>query len=318
MLLVNLKKQETLPVLNKAVEFELVGGYTFQDPNLKMPDGVTPYVRKNKELKLPTVYVRFDKASNSNVEYRYAVREIPFADKSGQMQKKYTPDRIVFIGTKLVCHKNQPDLYEFLMKSPWLETDGNAKAIFREVNHQKVSQTRIDEERKRTKAKSLLLDEDRMLSEEAQRRILADLGDNTPEYELITVTDKLLAIADKEPERFLKAAGVKEAVLDPKKKERQEQEDRLTELGKLLKDPNLAKGLHMTSDIRIVEKLKEAEARWTKESNFNDAVSMGDQRITEKKFDEAKGFYSDALKLKPNDKSVKQKLEDVEKSLVPG
>lgn len=315
MLLVNLKKQEKLPVLTKAVEFELVGGYTFVDPNLKKPDG-TQYVRKNKEFKYPTTYVAFDEASNSNVEYRYAVREIPFTDKNGNMQKKYTPDRIVFIGTKLVVQKNQPDLYAFLMNSPHLEKEGNQKPVFREVNHKKISQSRIDAERKRTKAKSFLLDEERMLNEETQRRVLAELGDSTPELDLTSVTDKLLTIATEDPEKFLKAVGIKEAVLDPKKKERHEQEERLKELGKLLQEPDLAKGLHMTSDVRIAEKLKDAEARWTKESSFRDAVSMGDERMTEKKFEEAKGFYSDALKLKPNDKNVKAKLEEATRNLV--
>jgi len=261
MLLVNLKKQEKFTVLSKAVEFELIGGYTFEDPNLKKPDG-SPYIRKNKEFKLPTSYVAFDEASNSNQEYRYAVREIPFTDKNGVMQKRYTPDRIVFIGTKLVCQKNQPDLYEFLIKSPWIEKAGNSKPIFREVNPQQISQARIDAEKKRTKAKSMLLNEDVALSEKDQRDLLARLGDTTPEYDFSVVTDKLLTIADKEPERFLKAAGV---TLDPAKEERHKQEDRLKELSKLLNEPHLAKGAHLASQSALAEKLAAAEARLAKQ-----------------------------------------------------
>jgi len=323
MLLVNGKKKENFPALKKAVQFELVSGYSFEDPNLKTPDGKL-FIRKNKTFKLPTTYVAHDPETNTNVEYRYALREIPIGDNKGGYINKYTPDRIVFTGMKLICKKEQADLYEFLTKSPWLERVGNNAPKFKEIDPLKASETRNTLQALVMKAKNLILDEERALPEATLRRLLDTLsvpGSGDVSVDLSVVKDKLVPFAESNPEKFLKIAGVNGQV---KKAEtivtgsvsRTDKENRLREIGVILKDPNLKKGFSLMKDDTLDAKLEKAEKAVAAKNQYDQFMKSGDEALEAKKFSEAKGFYQDALTTKGGDLAAKAKLAETNKNLV--
>jgi len=209
MLLVNGKRKEDLPKLAKSVEFRLLNG-TYEDPRVMDAQG-NKRVRKNLIYRIPTVYVKFVKELNQNVEYRYAVQEIPIKTGKEEGTKRYTPDKIVFTSTTLVVTPAQPDLYEFLKNSPWVEKEGNSRALFKEMNPINDSQSRLDKEALKIKAKRLILEED-ALPEITLRRILESTGDNG-EYDMSVVRDKLLNVAEKDPKTFLNSVGSKDTEL---------------------------------------------------------------------------------------------------------
>ena len=209
MLLVDGKRKMDLPKLAKAVKFELLQA-TYEDNRVVDANG-KKHVRKNLIYRIPTVYSKFDKSINQNVEYRYAVHEIPIKTGKDEGQKRYSPDKIVFTSTTLICNVDQPDLYEFLKNSPWIESDTNSSPIYRELNPVADSQSRLDREALRTKAKSLILVED-ALPEITLRRILSATGEDSTQ-DISVVRDKLLDIAEADPKAFLKMVGSKDTEL---------------------------------------------------------------------------------------------------------
>lgn len=209
MLLVDGKRKTDLPKLAKAVKFELLQA-TYEDNRVVDGSG-KKHIRKNLIYRIPTVYSKFDKALNQNVEYRYAVHEIPIKTGKDEGQKRYSPDKIVFTSTTLVCTTDQPDLYEFLKNAPWLEAEGNQRPIYRELNPVADSQTRLEREALRTKAKRLVLDED-ALPEITLRRILSTTGQDAT-ADISVIKDKLLDLAELDPKAFLKMVGSKDTEL---------------------------------------------------------------------------------------------------------
>lgn len=316
MLLINGKrKDDGLPKLSKPVKFELTGGFTFESPTLVTQAG-EKYIRKNKIFKLPTTYTAYDESANRNVEYRYAVQEIPVSDGKGGMSNRYTPNRVVFTSTVLVVHPNQPDLYEFLIKSPWIDNGKNTSARFKEVDAKKDAVSKIELETKKIKAKSLILHDEKMLPEATLRRILSEL-DKPFEGDIEIVKEMLLPFAEKDPEKFLKVYSL----LDGNKKTpsitggRDVKEVRLKELADNLGEPDMKKGFHLLKDEKLDAKLADAEARWKTESTFRQFVETANGLFEEKKYEESKGFYEDALNIKKTDKHCKERTIEISKQL---
>ena len=211
MLLINNKRVDNLPKMEKIALFQLVG-HTHEDPNLVTASG-EKYVRKSKTTKIPTTYTRFNKDANQNEEYRYALRETPIMH-GAQKISKYSPDRVVFTSTILTVNTDRPDLYEYLRKSPWIEGNGGQKILYREVDPKKDAQSRVKTERDRSRAMLLISDEENGLPEITLRRLASALagidGDNS---DIDLVRDSLLDYAAKNPEEFLKQSGSKDVML---------------------------------------------------------------------------------------------------------
>ena len=74
--------------------------------------------------------------------------------------KKYTPDKVAFLGSKLIVSQEHPDLYEWLMSSPYIDNGKNKAPKFREVNPQAKAQSRVEREALRNKAMRLVVDEE--------------------------------------------------------------------------------------------------------------------------------------------------------------
>jgi hypothetical protein len=210
MLLVNGRKKDNLPKMAKAVQFELLG-CSHEDPRIIDAKSGKPRVRKNLIFRLPTSYVRFNKETNQNEEFRYAIQEIPIKTGKDEGSKRYTPDKIVFTSGTLIVRQEHPDLYEFLRNSPWTEKEGNLKPLFREVNPLGDSQERITKEKQLNRAKRMILD-DEVVPEITLRRVLASTGDNG-DYDIDIVRDRLLTIAEKDPVGFVKMIGSKDTEL---------------------------------------------------------------------------------------------------------
>lgn len=211
MLLVNGKRQNDLPRLTKAVEFELLSGFTMENHKQRDAKG-NPTLKKNNRYMLPASYVRFDEGLNQNVEYRYAVQEIPIQTGRDAGTKKYAPNRISFLSTKLIVTKEHPDLYEWLIKSPYIDNGTNKDPKFHEVNPVEKSRSRVEKEALRTKAVQMVVGDDQ-LPEITLRRILSSTGDNGDSYDIEIVKDKLLSLIETSPSEFLKMTGSRDTEL---------------------------------------------------------------------------------------------------------
>lgn len=212
MLLVNGKRKENLPKMTKAVEFELLSGFTMENFKTRDEKG-NPTLRKNHRYMIPAVYVKFDIALNQNVEYRYAVQEIPIVTGKDAGIKKYTPNRIVFSSTKLIVTPDHPDLYEWLNNSPYIDNGINKNPKFKEVNPIGKAKSTIEREALRNKAMQQIVSEEHGLPEVALRRILSSTGDDGDAYDIDIVKEKLMAIAEVNPSDFLKMIGTRDTEL---------------------------------------------------------------------------------------------------------
>lgn len=207
MLLVDKRKKENLPKLDKSHRFELLNA-SYEDNRVKDHRTGKKHIRKNVIYRIPAVYTKYNKAINQNEEYRYAVHEISVKTGKDEGTTRYTPDKITFTSSTLVVGVDQPDLYEFLKNSPWIENGINRTPIFRELDPVRDSETRLKKEALKNKAKYLILNEG-SLPEITLRRILSALGDST-DHDINIVKDKLLDVAEKDPKKFMDMIGSKE------------------------------------------------------------------------------------------------------------
>jgi hypothetical protein len=169
-------------------------------------------------FRIPTVYTKFDKALNQTVEYRYAVQEIPIKTGKDEGMKKYLPDRVVFSQTSLVVTPDKPDLYEFLIQSPWYEKAGNEnifrqayKPLFYSLNPVETAQTRLQRIAKREQAISMIVGD--KLPEITLRRILTSISGDGDSHDIEVVKEKLVDHAEKDPKGFLAMIGSKDTEL---------------------------------------------------------------------------------------------------------
>jgi len=207
MLLVDKKQKQNLPKLGKSRRFELLNSQ-YEDNRVINKRSGKKHIRKNVTYRLPAVYTRFNKDTNQPEEYRYAVREIPVRTGKEAGITRYAPDKITFTSSTLVVSVDQPDLYEFLVQSPWIEKDGNNNPKFRELDPVRDSVSRLEKEKIKNKAKSVILND--VHPELTLRRVLAALLGDSTEHHIDIVKDKLLTFAESKPKEFLDAIGSKD------------------------------------------------------------------------------------------------------------
>lgn len=211
MLLVNGKRKESLPKMTKAVTFELVSGFAMENFKSRDEKG-NPRIKKNNRYSLPAVYVKFDEALNQNVEYRYAVQEIPIQTGKDAGTKRYVPNKVVFDTCTLIVTPDRPDLYEWALNSPYVENGTNRDPKFREVNPIAKAKSTIEKEALRSKAMQMIVS-DNPLPEVTLRRILSSTGDNGDSYDIDLVKEKLVALVEASPADFLKMIGTRDVEL---------------------------------------------------------------------------------------------------------
>ncbi len=203
MLLKNGQRENNLPKLKKQVVFELTDKYSHYDKkNKKM-------IRTNR-LTEPASYLKYDEKSNDNVEIRYAETETPFTDATGKLGKKYYPPKITFAKGLLIVKPTQPDLYEFMINNPELESNGGKK--FRLKDPIVAATKSVATKQLLFKAQQLILgDKNVALSEKDQRRILLASGHpDVSEMDIELVKETLLKIAEADPIKFIQTCSSKQ------------------------------------------------------------------------------------------------------------
>jgi hypothetical protein len=196
MLLINGQRKTNLQRLKKSYTFELTEDYSyFNKKSGKL-------IRSNS-LTIPAFYTKYDSKANDTVEIRYAETEQPYIDSAGKTNKKYAPHKVKFTRGRLVVRADQPDLYEFLINDPGLESNGGKK--FRLKDPVAIAGKSVLDKKLLFEANKLIFGGKEGLSEVELRRVLLSAGNgDANDLDLDVVKDELLKIADNDPVEFVK------------------------------------------------------------------------------------------------------------------
>lgn len=202
MLLKNGQRVEKLPRLTKIAVFELTEGYShFDKKNQKMI--------KSNTFTIPSFYTKYDKDANDTVEIRYAETEQPYVDASGKTNKKYSPNKVKFVKGVLIVQPSQPDLYQFLIDNPFLETNGGKKIRLKDPVV--IAGKSVADKKLLFEAQQLIFGGKEGLSEKELRRVLVSAGNgDAEELDIDIVKNELTILAEKDPIAFVKMCQSKD------------------------------------------------------------------------------------------------------------